>query len=128
MLNYSKTFRTFFVIALTALLVSLGGSFNSASAQQNTAIDPDVYYVMHNSQNNIQLPAPLNFPKSTFVLPQGDNITADTMTLACKPGPANNGGSATWAMFLDLIAGNNNVDSDTNVNCKYRRSKRNIFS
>jgi photosystem II stability/assembly factor-like uncharacterized protein len=109
MLSYSKNYKTFFVIALTALLVSFGGSFNFASAQQNVSIDPDAYYVLNNAQNNIQLPVPLTFPKSDFVF-SGDNILADTMTLNANPGPANNGGSATWGMFFDLIGvGSNNV-------------------
>ncbi len=55
------------------------------------------------------LPLPFNFPKSTFVFP-GDNILVDTITLNANPGPANNGGSAAWGMFLDLIGvGSSNV-------------------
>ena len=34
---------------------------------------------------------------------------ADTFTLAAHPGPANNGGSPGWAMFLDLIAGTRDI-------------------
>jgi hypothetical protein len=33
----------------------------------------------------------------------------DTITLSANPGPSNNGGSAGWAMFFDLIAGTNNI-------------------
>ena len=35
--------------------------------------------------------------------------TQDTITLAANPGPSNNGGSAGWAMFFDLIAGSRSV-------------------
>ena len=109
MLCPSKNFKPFFLIPLTAFLISLSGAFNSASAQQNNAIDPDVYSVITTPQTSVVLPLPFNFPKSTFVYP-GDNILADTMTLSANPGPANNGGSATWGMFFDLIGvGSNNV-------------------
>jgi hypothetical protein len=109
MLCPSKNFKPFFITFLTAFLISIGGAFNSAAAQQNNAIDPDVYSVITSPQTGVTLPSPFNFPKSTFVFP-GDNILADTMTLNANPGPANNGGSATWGMFFDLIAlGSNNV-------------------
>ncbi len=109
MLSYSKNYKTFFIIALTALLVSFGGSFNFASAQQNVSIDPDAYSVITSPQNSVVLPSPFNFPKSTFVFP-GDNTLLDTITLNANPGPANNGGSPAWGMFFDLIGvGSNNV-------------------
>ncbi|MFC2093719.1 T9SS type A sorting domain-containing protein [Bacteroidota bacterium] len=37
------------------------------------------------------------------------NPILDTITLTANPGPANNGGSAGWAMFFDLIAGSQNI-------------------
>lgn len=33
----------------------------------------------------------------------------DTITIPANPGPANNGGSAGWGMFFNLIAGANNI-------------------
>ncbi|MCX6164416.1 MAG: hypothetical protein NTU73_06070, partial [Ignavibacteriae bacterium] len=36
-------------------------------------------------------------------------LPLDTITLPANPGPSNNGGSAGWAMFFDLIAGPNNI-------------------
>lgn len=36
-------------------------------------------------------------------------LPLDTITLPANPGPSNNGGSTGWAMFLDLIAGTNNI-------------------
>lgn len=35
---------------------------------------------------------------------------ADTFTINANPGPPNNGGSAGWAEFFDLIAGSRNID------------------
>jgi hypothetical protein len=35
---------------------------------------------------------------------------ADTITLPANPGPTNNGGSAGWAEFFDLIAGTRNIN------------------
>ena len=37
------------------------------------------------------------------------NPIVDTLTLNANPGPANNGGSPGWAMFLNLIAGTQNI-------------------
>lgn len=104
-----SNFKAFIAITLASAFISISGNFNFASAQQKYSIDPDAYSVINNAQNNIQLPVLLNFPKSTFVFTPGDNILADTLTLAANPGPANNGGSPAWAMFLNLIAGPNNV-------------------
>ncbi len=42
----------------------------------------------------------------------GQNLSfnpLDTITLAANPGPSNNGGSANWAIFLDIIAGPRNI-------------------
>jgi hypothetical protein len=39
---------------------------------------------------------------------QNPNLV-DTITLQANPGPSNNGGSSGWAMFLDLIAGTQNI-------------------
>ena len=36
-------------------------------------------------------------------------VVLDTITLPANPGPSNNGGSAGWAMFLNLVAGNQNI-------------------
>jgi photosystem II stability/assembly factor-like uncharacterized protein len=102
-----KTAAAFISLIITISFISFCGSFNSAAAQQNTFIDPDAYSVITSAQN-ISLPAPFSFPKSTFVFP-GDNILADTMTLNANPGPSNNGGSPAWAMLLNLVAHNNNV-------------------
>jgi photosystem II stability/assembly factor-like uncharacterized protein len=109
MTSKSTTFKTFLYLVLSAVLISFSGFFNSSAAQQNTVIDPDVYSVITNPQNSVALPLVFNFPKSTFVF-QGDNILVDTMTLNANPGPSNNGGSAGWAIFFDLIAlGSNNI-------------------
>jgi hypothetical protein len=43
------------------------------------------------------------------LLAQDPNELLDSHILYANPGPANNGGSAGWAMFLDLIAGPNYV-------------------
>ena len=36
--------------------------------------------------------------------------TVDTLTLNANPGPTNNGGSPSWAMFFNLIAGSSNLN------------------
>lgn len=43
-------------------------------------------------------------------IPENLYILADTFTIPANPGPANNGGSAGWAMFFDLIASTRNID------------------
>jgi len=48
------------------------------------------------------------FPQGNTDPPIVDNIT-DSFTLFANPGPSNNGGSAGWAMFLNLIAGPNTI-------------------
>ena len=47
-----------------------------------------------NASNNFTIPVP--------------NLL-DTITIQANPGPSNNGGSANWAMFFDLIAGSRNI-------------------
>jgi len=53
---------------------------------------------------------------SVFFFSSSSNNTAfpnpnllDTITLSANPGPSNNGGSAGWAMFFDLIAGPHDI-------------------
>lgn len=109
MLSSSKSIKALLALSITIALFSFSGRFNSVLAQQNNAIDPDVYSVITSGQN-ISLTAPFNFAKSTFVFTPADNILTDTLTLNANPGPPNNGGSPSWAIFFDLIAvGSNNV-------------------
>jgi hypothetical protein len=55
------------------------------------------------------------FFSGSFILNSADNTTPpnpvllDTITLSANPGPSNNGGSAGWAMFFDLIAGTHDI-------------------
>ncbi len=47
---------------------------------------------------------------AAFAFGQGNFfILLDTIILPANPGPSNNGGSAGWAMFLDLIAGSRDI-------------------
>lgn len=47
--------------------------------------------------------------KSTNNIAFSNSGLLDTITLQANPGPSNNGGSAGWAMFLNLIAGTQSI-------------------
>jgi hypothetical protein len=44
------------------------------------------------------------------ILPVSSFGASDTIILPGNPGPANNGGSAGWAMFMDMIAGPRDIE------------------
>jgi hypothetical protein len=49
------------------------------------------------------------YPQTTNGSSNSNPNLLDTITLPANPGPSNNGGSAGWAMFFDLIAGSQNI-------------------
>lgn len=44
-----------------------------------------------------------------IITPEAQYNLLDTIILPANPGPANNGGSSGWAMFLDFIAGSRDI-------------------
>jgi hypothetical protein len=75
MIGNLKLFKAYYALIFIASVISFSGTYDSKTSNNTTAYQ-------------------LN------MLP-----TVDTFTIAANPGPSNNGGSAGWAMFFDLIAG-----------------------
>lgn len=108
MRRFFKGYRIpFFVFALTAAILSFNGSFSGDK-------DPDVIEAEYFLLNNTVITPNFDNKITSLITPvQQDRpftfnspfTVADTMILPANPGPANNGGSPNWAMFLDLIGG-----------------------
>jgi photosystem II stability/assembly factor-like uncharacterized protein len=90
-------FKAVFILALVVFVVSFLGYLTNDP-------DPDVL----DAGNNISQTQNVGYDVPVHTL-QMDTRGGDTITLNANPGPPSNGGSAGWAMFLDLIAGSNNI-------------------
>ncbi len=117
-LNY---FKVFLALIFTVSFISLTGICHSQvklipviSNTNTTDIDNiEAQKVLNAGAIDLQTAMPFTAQFNSHSLSGFDRITlpgnrydvSDTMILAGNPNASNNGGSAGWAMFLDLIAG-----------------------
>ena len=102
-----KCFKTFLAFIFAASIISIGGGYNSndidfLEAQNQISAGSVITTLPH------EAPALYSF-KSGAIMPPVPFSLVDTFTILA-PGSPNNGGSAGWAMFLDLIAGPRNIN------------------
>ncbi len=98
------------VLLALVLLVSVVFFYGSFLVENDNIPDEDYLSSQKNPyqlvDDNSKVEIPFRSPVYTL---QTESSAADTITLNANPGPPNNGGSPNWAMFLDLMAGSNNI-------------------
>ena len=121
-----KLYNVLVVMIFAASVILFNGSYNSETenypaAGYNKSYDIDYLEAQKliDAVGQVTLTplfSPVIFPEISTILnpaevylPAPDFLLADTLILPGNPGPPNNGGSAGWAMFLDLIAGPRDV-------------------
>ncbi len=97
MLRNLNRLNAVFILALVVFAVSFFGYLTN---------DPDPDYL--DAGNNVSQTQNVGYDVPVHSLKM-DNRGADTITLPANPGPSNNGGATNYAVFLDLIAGPNDV-------------------
>ncbi|MBN1632881.1 MAG: hypothetical protein JW917_01795, partial [Ignavibacteria bacterium] len=104
-----KNFRIHFVFIIVTLFILSYGSYYYGTTDNTTVFevtndDPDF---LEAQKNPVVSDVAVTFdykPVTPFAIQ-----SLDTFTLPANPGPANNGGSAGWAIFFNLIAGTSDV-------------------
>jgi len=107
-----KRFKIYFAFILAVSVISFNGSYNSNDIDYLEAQNLiDAGSITFTNQNTMPLAIPriVNGISTGAVIPGPQFSLVDTFTIAANPGPANNGGSAGWAMFFNLIAGTRDV-------------------
>ncbi len=110
MLECLKRFKTYLTIFFVSavFVISFAGSYGSWDDEDNIEAQKNINNSNASVISTIQTKTfqPSQFVSQTNVInPRSQFGASDTITLAANPGPANNGGSPGWAIFLNLIAG-----------------------
>ena len=102
---------TFYMLLLSAAFFSFYGFIEFSDHKDKDVIESELLLVNNSDVVTISKVPYLNTSEimNRHFLFNTDYSLADTMTLSANPGPANNGGSPNWAMFLNLIGGTRDV-------------------
>jgi hypothetical protein len=106
MKSFFNSFKFYFAFILTAAFISFNAGYESEiPAVINDFNVNDIDYIQSQNVPSVNIPLTFDYKPVT----QFTTSFADTFTIPANPGPPNNGGSAGWAMFFDLIAGPRDV-------------------